>query len=99
MIVTIFKKGDRADCGNFRGISLLSGAGKIFANVLLNRLQPLSESILPETKCGFRPKRGTADMIFAAGDVPKKFREQRHDLYFAFTDLTKVFDSVDRHVL
>ena len=36
MIVTIFKKGDRADCGNFRGISLLLVAGKILAKVLLN---------------------------------------------------------------
>ena len=55
MIITIFKESDRADCGNVRGISLLSVAGKILAKVLLNRLQPLSESILHETQCGFLP--------------------------------------------
>ena len=48
-IVTIFKKGRRTECGNYRGISLLSVAGKILAKVLLNRLQALSESIIPET--------------------------------------------------
>ena len=48
-IVTIFKKGCRTECGNYRGISLLSVAGKILAKVLLNRLQSLSESIIPET--------------------------------------------------
>ena len=37
-IVTIYKKGDRTDCGNYRGISLLSIAGQIFARILLNRL-------------------------------------------------------------
>ena len=96
MIVTIFKKGDRADCGNFRGISLLSVAGKILAKDLLNGLQPLSESILPETQCGFRPTRGTADMIFTALEVQEKFLEQRCDLCFAVIDLTKAFDSVNR---
>ena len=62
-IVTIFKKGSRTDCGNYRGISMLSVAGKILANVLLNRLQPLSDSIIPETQCGFRPGRSTTDII------------------------------------
>ena len=66
-IVTIFKKESRTECGNYRGISLLSVAGKILAKVLLNRLQPLSESNIPETQCGFRPGRGTTDMIFSAG--------------------------------
>ena len=42
--MTIFKKGSRTECGNYRGISLLSVAGKILAKILLNRLQPLSES-------------------------------------------------------
>ena len=33
------KKGDRSDCNNYRGISLLSIAGKILARVLLERLK------------------------------------------------------------
>ena len=37
-IVTIYKQGDRTECGNYRGISLLSTTGKIFARILLNRL-------------------------------------------------------------
>ncbi|KAK2151573.1 hypothetical protein NP493_2600g00002 [Ridgeia piscesae] len=32
----IYKKGDRTDYGNYRGISLLLVAGKIFARILLN---------------------------------------------------------------
>jgi hypothetical protein len=36
-IVTIYKKGDRTDCGNYRRISLLSIAGRIFARILFNR--------------------------------------------------------------
>ena len=95
-IVTIFKKGSRTECGNYRGISLLSVAGKILAKVLLNRLQPLSESIVPVTQCGFRPGRGTTDMISSARQVQEKCREQGRDLCLAFIDLTNAFDSVNK---
>ena len=38
-ITTLFKnKVDRSDCYNYRGISLLSIVGKLFARVVLNRL-------------------------------------------------------------
>ena len=97
--MTIFKKGSRIECGNYRGISLLSVAGKILAKVLLNRLQPLSESIILETQCCFRPRRGTTDMSFSARQMQEKCREQGRDLCLAFIDLTKAFDSVNREAL
>ena len=57
LIITIFKKGDRRLCGNYRGISLLSIAGKIIARIILNRLLVLAEKILPESQCGFLSSR------------------------------------------
>ncbi|KAI8493246.1 hypothetical protein Bbelb_292500 [Branchiostoma belcheri] len=95
-IITIFKKGDRSVCGNYRGISLLSIAGKIFARVLLDRLLTVAEEVLPESQCGFRPSRGTTDMIFCARLLQEKSREQRRPLLFIFWDLAKAFDSVPR---
>ncbi|CAH1249934.1 Hypp8727 [Branchiostoma lanceolatum] len=95
-IITIFKKGDRSVCGNYRGISLLSIAGKIFAHVLLDRLLTVAEEVLPESQCGFRPSRGTTDMIFCARLLQEKSREQRRPLFFVFWDLEKAFDSVPR---
>ena len=86
-IVTIFKNGSRTECVNYSGISLLSVAGKILA-IFLNRLQPLLESIIPETQCGFRPGRGTTDMMFSVRQVQDKCREQGRDLCLAFIDLT-----------
>ena len=64
-IVTIYKKkGERSDCGNYQGISLLSIPGKILAKMILSRLLNLSEEVLPESQCGFRAGRSTTDMIF-----------------------------------
>ena len=97
--MTIFKKGDKADCGNYRGISLLAIAGKILAKVLLNRLLPIAEDFLPETQCGFRPTRGTTDMIFTIRLLQEKCREQHQPLYMAFFDLSKAFDSISRTAL
>lgn len=99
LIVTIFKKGDRTDCGNYRGITILSIAGKILARILSNRLVPLAEDCLPETQCGFRPNRSTTDMIFCARQMQEKCKEQHHHLYMAFIDLVKAFDSVNRDAL
>ena len=96
-IVTIYKnKGDRSLCDNYRGISLLSVVGKIFAKVVLGRLQTLAEVVLPESQCGFRAGRSTIDMIFTLAQLQEKSREQRRPLYIAFVDLTKAFDLVGR---
>ena len=65
-ISTLFKnKGDRSDCNNYRGISLLIIVGKVFARVILKCLQVLADRVLPECQCGFRSKRSTIDMISA----------------------------------
>ena len=96
-IVTLYKnKGERSDCNNYRGISLLSIVGKVFARVVLNRLQTLAERIYPESQCGFRAARSTIDMVFSVRQLQEKCREQRQPLYMAFIDLTKAFDLVSR---
>jgi hypothetical protein len=43
--VPIYKKGDKTDCSNYQGISLLSTAYKILSNILLSRLIPYAEEI------------------------------------------------------
>ncbi|XP_076062421.1 uncharacterized protein LOC143037754 [Oratosquilla oratoria] len=79
-IITIFKKGDRENCSNYRGISLLSIASKIFARILLDRLFILAEDELPESQRVFLPSRGTIDMIFCARQLQEKSLEQQQQL-------------------
>jgi len=96
-IVTIYKKGDRTDCGNYRGISLLCIAGKIFARIILNRLSThITHVVVPESQCGFRSKRSTMDMIFCLRQLQEKCIEQDRPLYIVFVDFTKAFDTVGR---
>ena len=90
-IVALFKnKGSRADCGNHRGISLLSTAGKIRAHIMLNRLIPsVAEKNLPESQCGFLRNHSTTDTIFTVRQIQEKCTEQKICFYAVFIDLTK----------
>ncbi|PIK34997.1 putative RNA-directed DNA polymerase from mobile element jockey-like [Apostichopus japonicus] len=81
---------------NYRGISLLSIVGKVFARVVLARLQVLADRVYPESQCGFRSGRSTIDMIFSVRQLQEKCREQQQPLFLAFVDLTKAFDLVSR---
>ena len=90
-IITIYKnKVERNDCNNYRGISLRSIVGKVFARVILIRLQKLTERIYPESQCGFSAERSTIDMIFSLRQLQEKCREQHMPLYIALIDLTKI---------
>ena len=96
-IVTLYKKkGDRNDCNNYRGISLLSVLGKVFARVALQRLQQVAERVYPESQCGFRVQRPTTDMIFTLRQLQEKCREKKQPPFIVFVDLTKAFDLVRR---
>ena len=96
-IVTIYKKGDRTDWENYRGISLLSIAGKIFVRILLNRLSTvITPEVVPETQCGLRGNKSTVDMIFCLRQRQEKCIEQDRPLYVVFVDFSKAFDTVGR---
>ena len=93
-IVTIYKKGDRTDCGNYGRISFLSIAGKIFTRILLNRLSTnITPEVVSEKQCGFKGNRSTMHMIFCLRQLQEKCTEQGRPLYMIFVDFRKAFDT------
>ena len=101
IIMVLHKKKDRAECGNYRGISLVAHAGKILLKIIARRLSEYCErvGILPEEQSGFRPNRSTTDMMFVIRRLQELARKKRIPLYACFIDLTKAHDSVDRTLL
>jgi hypothetical protein len=49
-IVPVPKMGDKTDCNNYRGISLLSNSYKILSNILPSRLSQYIDEIFAENQ-------------------------------------------------
>ena len=81
---------DKLICDNYRGISLLTVPGKVLSRVVMMRLEPVLDDILPETQCGFHKNRSCTDMTFPATQLQEKSMKQRRLVYFAFIDLFKL---------
>jgi hypothetical protein len=99
IIVPIYKKGDKTDCNNYRGISLLSPAYKILSNILLSRLTPYVNKIIGDHQCGFRRSRSTTDQIFYIRQILEKKWEYNGTVHQSFIDFKKAYDSINGEVL
>ena len=63
-VIKVLHKKDKAECSNYRGISLVAPAGEVLLKIVAARLSVYCEArnLLPEEQCGFRPHRSTTDM-------------------------------------
>ncbi|KAJ4436047.1 hypothetical protein ANN_18674 [Periplaneta americana] len=99
IIVPIFKKENKTNCSNFRGLSLLLTSYKILSNILLRRLTPYVDEIIGDHQCGFRRNRSTIDQIFSIRQIMEKKWEYKSTVHQLFIDFKKAYDSVKREVL
>ena len=70
IFVPIYKKGDKTDFSNYRGISLLQTMFKVLTNILLSILAPYAEEIIGDNQCEFRLNRSTTDHVFCVRHIP-----------------------------
>ena len=100
-IVPIFKKGDKENPENYRGITLISCFGKVFTSIINRRLNSWAEAnnVYFENQFGFREGRGAVDCMFILHGVIELFLSQSKPLYCAFIDLRRAFDSANRRAL
>ena len=79
----MYKKGDRRDPKNHRGISVNGTLSRLFSKVLQKRLQS-----------GFISERSCVHNLFIIQQLIEKHMSHNHELFLAFIDLEKAYDSV-----
>jgi Reverse transcriptase (RNA-dependent DNA polymerase) len=96
IICPIYKDGDKRDTSNYRGITLLSIVGKVYAQIINERLMRWSErnKVLVEEQGGFRPHRGCPDQLFSLVEILQNRGKQA--TFCCFIDVKKAFDRVFR---
>ena len=85
---------DKLDCGNYRGISLLSHAGKIITTIIQRRISKRAEEVISESQARFRPGRSTVDQLFTLRQIAEQILDKDRELYCCYLDFENSFDSV-----
>ena len=96
-IAMIFKKGDPAACDNYRPISLLAIAYKLFAAMIKQRLLAAgADNRLWRSQFGFRTKRSTEDAIYVVRRrIELAVAQRSGQVSIVALDWRKAFDRVD----
>ena len=99
IVVPVFKKKDKKDCQNYRGISLISSISKVMFAIVKKRIQPARERNAREQQAGFSPGRGCADQLFCVRQVFERRLRSGQNFVVIFIDFAAAFDSVHRDSL
>ena len=98
-LIKLPKKGDLSNCGNYRGITLLSIPGKVFNRILLERIKASVDETLRENQAGFRKGRSCIDQIATLRIIIEQSEEWNSPLFMNSIEYEKALDSVDRSTL
>ena len=99
VICPLLKKGEKVVCHNYRGVTVLSHCAKIYNRIIEKRLRSCLEEKLQESQYGFRPGRGTSDLIFTVKMILEKSWEWDISRMALLIDMEKAFDRVRRNDL
>ena len=72
LVIPVHKKGSKMQCTNYRGISLLSIPGKVYARILDYKVRDITEAKVLEEQGAFRKKRSSVDQLFTVRQLGRR---------------------------
>lgn len=94
-VVMILKTGKQPeDVSSYRPISLLPLVGELFEKVILNRMLPHLDTILPGHQFGFRQKHGIIEQVHRLTNTISYTLENKKYCSAVFLDISQAFERV-----
>ena len=90
-------EGDINTTDNYRGITLCGTYSHMFENALRLKLSQYLTS--DELQFGFKPKHGTSHAVFALKSCVNYFTKRGSNVFVAFLDYSKAFDTISHYGL
>jgi hypothetical protein len=68
-IAPIYERGDKAECNNCRGLSLLPNTYKTLNNILFSRLAPYINEVIRDNQCVLKHNRSITEQMFCIHQI------------------------------
>ena len=94
-LIPLPKPGKSPIAANFRPIILLNTLRKVYANVVLNRIQPDVEEYLPDSQTAYRKGHSTAENVWAMKYYSAACQHFDTTYDTLALDMSKAFDSME----
>ena len=98
-ITPVFKKGDKGQCENYRPISLLCIASKVFERVIISQIKNEIMPLITPFQYGFLNGKSTETQLLYVYSFINDILDISGQVDIIYLDFTKAFDSLPHHFL
>ena len=98
-VTTVFKNGEKEDCGNYRPLTMLSIPSKITESVACETLDKHLENVIQENQWGYRKGLFTKSLLLYLTETWKANIDKEKVVGVIFINFCKAFDCVDHEIL
>ena len=96
-LIVLFKKGDKTDCNNYRGISVTDTFAKLYDIILARRLETWMKP--SREQAGGQRGRGCTEQILSLRLLFDYAISRKKKLFITYIDFSKAYDKVPRRAL
>ena len=99
----VFKGGkkDKKEIKNYRPIAVANTVSNIYCGIIKEKIREIleEEEIVSEEQNGFRINRRGTENIYIINEIIEHAKKDNKEIYCAFLDIEKAYDTVDRDIL